>query len=191
MEEQKLFYGYVYIATTMMTYTFMLNNKEMYFKPQAFHSFYPKSRHFLSSAKIYIAIAFYAIIYQIGVFVISLPLASIITLQITNNQNLQGNIEIIFCFLFNIVFVPLLPTLYHIVTGLVSNAIITFITQKIESKLGTCSITPPPSYEATANPPSLAEGARGRVNPTHADSQIIESSHTCKECGHTTNEANK
>ena len=182
MEEQKLFYGYVYIATTMMTYTFMLNNKEMYFKPQAFHSFYPKSRHFLSNAKIYIAIAFYAIIYQIGVFVISLPLASIITLQITNNQNLQGNIEIIFCFLFNIVFVPLLPTLYHIVTGLVSNAIITFITQKIESKLGTCSITPPPSYEPT-------KPAEPTLN--HADSQILESSHTCKECGHTTNGANK
>lgn len=132
---QNLFYGYVYIATCTMTYTFMLNNKKMYFKQDVFISFYPKHRDFFASVKLYSIVAAYAIIYQLGVFVISLPLASIIIQTLEFAETLSANAEIVICFLLNIAFVPLLPSIYYIITGLLSNTLITYIKQKLEQKL--------------------------------------------------------
>ena len=119
-----------------MTFTFLLNHKDKYFSPMAFPSFYPKVRDFISGIKINAIIAIYALIYQVGVFVISLPLSSIFVLSSGVDKSIQANLEIVVCFFLNIAFVPLLPTIYYIIIGLLSNSITTFIQMKLESKLG-------------------------------------------------------
>ena len=134
--EFKIIYGWIYISTAAMTYTFLLNHKDRYFSPLAFPSFYPKVRDFISGIKINAIIAVYALIYQVGVFVISLPLSSIIVLSANIDKSIQSNLEIVVCFMLNIAFVPLLPTIYYIIIGLLSNSLITFIQHKLESKLG-------------------------------------------------------
>ena len=134
--EFKIIYGWIYISTAAMTYTFLLNHKDRYFSPLAFPSFYPKVRDFISGIKINAIIAVYALIYQVGVFVISLPLSSIIVLSVGVDKSIQANLEIVTCFMLNIAFVPLLPTIYYIIIGLLSNSLITFIQHKLESKLG-------------------------------------------------------
>ena len=134
--EFKIIYGWIYISTAAMTYTFLLNHKDRYFSPLAFPSFYPKVRDFISGIKINAIIAVYALIYQVGVFVISLPLSSIIVLSANVDKPIQSNLEIVVCFMLNIAFVPLLPTIYYIIIGLLSNSLITFIQHKLESKLG-------------------------------------------------------
>ena len=134
--EFKIIYGWIYISTAAMTYTFLLNHKDRYFSPLAFPSFYPKVRDFISGIKINAIIAVYALIYQVGVFVISLPLSSIVVLSAGVDKSIQANLEIVTCFMLNIAFVPLLPTIYYIIIGLLSNSLITFIQHKLESKLG-------------------------------------------------------
>lgn len=134
--EFKIIYGWIYISTAAMTYTFLLNHKDRYFSPLAFPSFYPKVRDFISGIKINAIIAVYALIYQVGVFVISLPLSSIVVLSTNVDKSIQSNLEIVVCFMLNIAFVPLLPTIYYIIIGLLSNSLITFIQHKLESKLG-------------------------------------------------------
>ena len=134
--EFKIIYGWIYISTAAMTYTFLLNHKDRYFSPLAFPSFYPKVRDFISGIKINAIIAVYALIYQVGVFVISLPLSSIIVLSANVDKSIQSNLEIVVCFMLNIAFVPLLPTIYYIIIGILSNSLITFIQHKLESKLG-------------------------------------------------------
>lgn len=134
--EFKIIYGWIYISTAAMTYTFLLNHKDRYFSPLAFPSFYPKVRDFISGIKINAIIAVYALIYQVGVFVISLPLSSIIVLSTNVDKSIQSNLEIVVCFMLNIAFVPLLPTIYYIIIGILSNSLITFIQHKLESKLG-------------------------------------------------------
>ena len=134
--EFKIIYGWIYISTAAMTYTFLLNHKDRYFSPLAFPSFYPKVRDFISGIKINAIIAVYALIYQVGVFVISLPLSSIIVLSANVDKSIQSNLEIVVCFMLNIAFVPLLPTIYYIIIGLLSNSLITFIQHKLETKLG-------------------------------------------------------
>lgn len=134
--EFKIIYGWIYISTAAMTYTFLLNHKDRYFSPLAFPSFYPKVRDFISGIKINAIIAVYALIYQVGVFVISLPLSSIIVLSANVDKSIQSNLEIVVCFMLNIAFVPLLPTIYYVIIGILSNSLITFIQHKLESKLG-------------------------------------------------------
>ena len=134
--EFKIIYGWIYISTAAMTYTFLLNHKDRYFSPLAFPSFYPKVRDFISGIKINAIIAVYALIYQVGVFVISLPLSSIIVLSANVDKSIQSNLEIVVCFMLNIAFVPLLPTIYYIIIGILSNSLIAFIQHKLESKLG-------------------------------------------------------
>lgn len=134
--EFKIIYGWIYISTAAMTYTFLLNHKDRYFSPLAFPSFYPKVRDFISGIKINAIIAVYALIYQVGVFVISLPLSSIIVLSANVDKPIQSNLEIVVCFMLNIAFVPLLPTIYYVIIGILSNSLITFIQHKLESKLG-------------------------------------------------------
>lgn len=136
MLEAKIYYGYIYLSTALMTYTFLLNHIDKYFSPTSFRSFYPKVRDFFSSVKIYGIIALYALVYQLGVFVISLPLSSIIVMEWIDNPKLNANAEIVICFLLNIAFVPILPTIYYIIVAIFSNSLTKFIQNKLESKLG-------------------------------------------------------
>lgn len=131
-----LFYLGIFVTTGFANYIFMSNNKERYFNPDAFPSFYQKTSSVFVRIKIHFFMVIFAYLYNFGTFCFALPASIIISDMINVTNYLIELANIVICFFINIFFLILLPSMYELVLNLFDNGVTQAITRWLNEKLG-------------------------------------------------------
>lgn len=131
-----LSYFGIFITTGFMTFIYISNYKSKYFNPNAFPSFYQRTKSVFVRLKNHFFLLSFAYIYNLGVFCFALPASIVISnmLDVTNYMLDLSNV--IICFFINIFFVILLPSMYDLILNVFDNGVTKAITRWANNKLG-------------------------------------------------------
>jgi len=130
-----LYYLGIFISTGIYSFVYLNNNKEKFFNKDAFPSFFVERRSIITNIKIYFFMIIFAYLYGFGLFVTSIPIAVAITDYFNTPNHMIEIYNIIIVFFINILFIPLLPSMYNLIISLFDNILVKAIQNYIKRKL--------------------------------------------------------
>lgn len=130
-----LYYLGIFISSGIYSFVYLNNNKEKFFNKDAFPSFYVTKRSIITNIKLYFFMVIFAYAYGFGLFVTSIPIAVAITDYMDVSNHMIEIYNIIIVFFINLLFIPLLPSMYTLIISLFDNVLVQALQDLIKRKL--------------------------------------------------------